>query len=243
MTNEKNEPPQGVEPCSPDYRSGASPKMLERHKWSPEEDDLLITLTKAGAKVNDISEKLRKSCSAVKNRRRKLHIRKAARQQESRACASCGADFTVTCNRLKFCSRSCAATANNKRRQKKSGVGLRCMCGTQLISGRTYCSSKCFHGHRLATRAANNILSHKSAKRYLLLSNPRCALCSTGETWNGKPLVMVLDHIDGNADNNQLDNLRILCPNCDSQTPTFKNRNKGRGRYARRTRYHEGKSY
>jgi hypothetical protein len=59
----------------------------------------------------------------------------------------------------------------------------------------------------------------------------------------GRPLVLVLDHIDGNSENNRRDNLRLVCPNCDSQLPTFKMRNKGKGRYSRRQRYAEGRSY
>ena len=52
-----------------------------------------------------------------------------------------------------------------------------------------------------------------------------------------------LDHIDGNSENNSLENLRILCPNCHSLTPTYKSSNKGKGRKYRRERYNIGKSY
>lgn len=41
----------------------------------------------------------------------------------------------------------------------------------------------------------------------------------------GKPLVLELDHIDGNNQNDQRHNLRYLCPNCHSQTPTFRGKN------------------
>jgi 5-methylcytosine-specific restriction endonuclease McrA len=52
-----------------------------------------------------------------------------------------------------------------------------------------------------------------------------------------------LEHIDGDPTNHELDNLRLICPNCHAQTETYKNRNKGRGRYSRRARYAQGKSF
>jgi 5-methylcytosine-specific restriction endonuclease McrA len=42
-----------------------------------------------------------------------------------------------------------------------------------------------------------------------------------------------LDHVDGNAGNNQIENLRVLCPNCHAQTPTAKGKNRGNGRKTR----------
>jgi hypothetical protein len=71
----------------------------------------------------------------------------------------------------------------------------------------------------------------------------RCAMCRMPATWNEQPLNFVLDHIDGNSDNNARVNLRLVCPNCDSQLPTYKNRNRGRGRHWRMQRRSEGKSF
>lgn len=71
----------------------------------------------------------------------------------------------------------------------------------------------------------------------------KCAICDSEDKWNGLPLNFVLDHIDGDSSNNARHNLRLICPNCDSQLPTYKSRNKGNGRHYRRERYADGKSY
>ena len=55
-----------------------------------------------------------------------------------------------------------------------------------------------------------------------------CALCKIGPIWNGKTLVLQLDHINGTHTDNRIENLRILCPNCHSQTDTFCSKNKRR---------------
>lgn len=48
----------------------------------------------------------------------------------------------------------------------------------------------------------------------------KCEICGITE-WNGKEINCQLDHVDGNKNNNELSNLRIICPNCHSQTETF----------------------
>lgn len=48
-----------------------------------------------------------------------------------------------------------------------------------------------------------------------------CEICGQGPEWNGRPLVLQLDHINGDHYDNRLENLRIVCPNCHTQTGTF----------------------
>jgi endogenous inhibitor of DNA gyrase (YacG/DUF329 family) len=73
-------------------------------------------------------------------------------------------------------------------------------------------------------------------KRYLIEKHgENCAECGQGSTWNNKPLMLQLDHIDGNSDNNYLGNLRLLCPNCHTQTDTFGSKGQG-NRYKKDTK-------
>ena len=71
---------------------------------------------------------------------------------------------------------------------------------------------------------------HQSYKLKLRLisegiKNHRCECCGITE-WRGQPTPIELDHINGNNRDNRLENLRLLCPNCHAQTPTYRGRNK-----------------
>lgn len=64
--------------------------------------------------------------------------------------------------------------------------------------------------------------------------NGKCAICGIGDTWNNKKLVFVLDHINGDASNSSKENIRLICPNCDSQLDTYKSKNKKSARTFRK---------
>ena len=111
-------------------------------------------------------------------------------------------------------------------------------CGIKFNSKyrKQFCCRDCYN-HFIHTRNYNKYLNDNSIawgyqnmqhykKFFLVEQHYKCAICGLSNMWNGSELVFVLDHIDGNADNNNRDNLRLVCPNCDSQLSTYKSKNK-----------------
>ena len=85
--------------------------------------------------------------------------------------------------------------------------------------------------------SAKNISGH--IRRYLSEKyEDGCSICAWKERnpTTGK-IPLEIDHVDGNADNNREDNLRLVCPNCHSLTANFRNLSKGKGRDWRRIKY------
>jgi hypothetical protein len=84
--------------------------------------------------------------------------------------------------------------------------------------------AKCIEGNlRLPARPLEQVLvenstySRQHVKRRLFqegLKEPVCEMCGQGEIWRGRPMGMILDHINGVRDDHRLGNLRIVCPNC-----------------------------
>ena len=131
-------------------------------------------------------------------------------------CLGCGQELTKRHQKM-FCSNHCqraAERAANVEKWLRTGVGT-------TGSGR---------GHYMRL----HIFSEQDGK---------CAICGGVAMWQGLELRLILDHVDGDSSNNSRTNLRLVCPNCDSQLPIYKARNRGRGRAWRRRRYAEGSSY
>jgi hypothetical protein len=140
------------------------------------------------------------------------------------------------------------------------GSDLRRFCAYQpcgnLFTGKKsnrFCSQACYQASRSTVNIERWLKTGeidaldkpgKYIRRYLLREQgSKCAICYGAAEWMGRPLQLIMDHVDGNADNNRRENLRMVCPNCDTQLETYKGRNLGRGRHTRRERYAAGKSY
>lgn len=57
------------------------------------------------------------------------------------------------------------------------------------------------------------------------LKKRECEMCGQGEEWNGKKMSLILDHINGVHNDNRLENLRIVCPNCNATLDTHCGKN------------------
>lgn len=150
-------------------------------------------------------------------------------------CLNCGISVSDP-EKKKFCSRSCSNTYNNRRRTSKCGSCI--MCDKSLrgkMSIRLYCSRACNSEHKRVERLkkieSGEVMSDRILKTYLIdIHGEKCMKCG----WNsinpttGK-VPIELEHSDGNSLNNKLENLKLLCPNCHSLTPTFRALNKGNG--------------
>jgi len=66
---------------------------------------------------------------------------------------------------------------------------------------------------------SRSVIKRRLLKEGLLIN--RCNICESDPVWLGKPITLVLDHINGNPVDYRIDNLQLVCPNCNSQLVTF----------------------
>lgn len=154
-------------------------------------------------------------------------------------CENCGKQTTNN----KFCSRGCSTSVINKAKMKKKPSCA--FCRKELSSvKKKYCTNTCQGQHRSSIvleqwksgkiSGLDNTIGVviPTVKEYLRQKyGNKCCLCGWSEVnpSTGK-VPLVADHKDGNWQNNKEENLRLICPNCDSLQPTYGGSNRGKGR-------------
>ena len=164
----------------------------------------------------------------------------------------CGTVFSLDCcdyrKRIKksysgevFCSKTCSTA----RKKKKMTYSNCVFCNGKAFGGNKYCTPTCqqksFHEERVKNWhkgdwSGRGVSFFKRAVRER--DGLRCSVCSIS-TWNGSPLTLELEHKNGNSSDNSSSNLCLLCPNCHSQTPTFRAKNRVNGRRVYRADYYK----
>jgi hypothetical protein len=122
-------------------------------------------------------------------------------------CIQCNVEFKQWRSDAKYCSNNC--------QQEFQYYEYICAWKQGFVDG--------LIGDKARGEIANPL------RRYLKEKFLQCSSCGISE-WNNRPITLEIEHIDGNWSNNKEDNLTLICPNCHSQTDTYRAKNKGKGR-------------
>lgn len=165
-------------------------------------------------------------------------------QRDKRICQCCSNEFVPKdrygLHKQRFCSRRCS---NKFIIRRVAAIRMCSNCNKNITMYRPpathiFCSSRCLKEFKFKVNILPRFEKGKISNRLTLkkvltkLKGYKCFDCGL-ISWKHKPISLELDHIDGNTTNDFPINLRLLCPNCHSQTPTWKARNKGFGRGSR----------
>lgn len=136
----------------------------------------------------------------------------------------CGQEAIFTLKNKKQC---CGLSANKcPTKRKAASVSLKKAIQEGKIQKAEWLPDAWAHSLKKRRDIAHNKPFAQRSKaikisQILIEQNNKCLHCKIEQCWNNQFLVFQLDHIDGNRGNDNRDNLRLLCPNCHSQTETF----------------------
>lgn len=212
-------------------------------KWTTKEIELILSLIKVGKTYKEISIIVNRSETSIRSKLFNLGEKWTDyfSRTKSHICQQCGEEFTEL-NHIerKFCSKSCSTIFNNSKRGYKLKEVKQCL-NCKKETKNKYCCNKCQgeYERKLIFEKIQNgdtTLYEKNYKNYLIHKyGEKCMKCGWSERHPITDKVPIqLEHKDGNSENNNLDNLELLCPNCHSLTETFGALNKGNGRKNRK---------
>ena len=213
-------------------------------KWLKKDVEKAIELNQNGKRFDEIAQILNRNTRGVQVKLNKLgYGENKINPKEKLICNNCSKEFSgFKKNKRKFCSHTCAAQYNNKKRPKRNKLKYCLFCGKLLNTHQyKFCSSTCsgkYHTQLIFNKIENGDTTFYpfTYKKYLIFKyGEKCMKCGWHEINPTTSLIPIqLEHKDGNSENHNLNNLELLCPNCHSLTPTFGALNKGNGREKRR---------
>lgn len=133
-------------------------------------------------------------------------------------------EFISICEQSLTMSEACSKTGLHFNTFKKRALKLNCYKPNMGSKGR---KKEKFEPRILLQEILDG--KHPSFQTYKLkhrlfkegIKENKCEVCGI-EEWNGLPIQCELDHINGDKFNHKLENLRVICPNCHSQTETYR---------------------
>lgn len=189
----------------------------------------------------------------AKSREKKLKRVKEYKKNPT-LCSFCKKSFPYEKRKNKFCNRSCSASFNNvgvirneiNGRWKKK----KCLCCGEETKNQKFCGIDCFFKYQKDQKREeikkSGILTYYRADKWYLIETRgyKCERCGT-EKWMNEPIPLDTHHKDGDSDNNYLNNLLLICPNCHRQTNNHgsKNKTNSKRKQYRKNRYDKGLSY
>jgi hypothetical protein len=202
----------------------------------------LEVLINDGITYKEIAEKYNVSFSTIRRLCSKYELESKFYKLKSKKvnCLNCYVEIKTTIKEdKKFCSHSCSASFNNKKRKTVK----KCLnCDIEIIYSK-FCNHSCEKEYNYneyikkwkegkvdgisGKKGTSSYIRRYIFKKYSSKCS-KCGWCEINKITGKTPLN--LEHKDGNWKNNKEDNLDLLCPNCHSLTETYGSLNRGKGR-------------